>query len=82
MVSSVVHDRRRFLPVRAALALTSVLGLGLGLGSGGETAKSPYKIQVKDEKAVVVDAAADGPIDPTPRLRFQQTGNIFMFQEK
>lgn len=78
MVSSLVHDRRRFLPVRAALALTVVLGLGLAVGSGGETAKSPYKIQVKDEKAVVVDAAADGPIDPTPRLRFQQTGNMFM----
>lgn len=60
------------------LTLGGLLTLGLGASGGGETAKSPYKVQVKDEKSVVVADAADGPIDPTQRIRYQQSGNMYM----
>jgi hypothetical protein len=66
-------------PVRASLALACIFGLGLNFGSSGEVPKAPYKVQVKDEKAVVVEAAAaEGPVDPVARIRYQPPGNMYM----
>src|SRR5262245_23735771 len=62
----------RFLGVTAALVIAEV-----GFGQNGETAKSPFKVKIEDEKAVIV-AAAEGPVDPTPRIRFQAQGNMYM----
>lgn len=61
--------------VGAASAMLGVLVCGLSLG--GEAAKAPFKVTVQDEKAVVV-AAAEGPVDPTVRIKYQPSGNMYM----
>lgn len=68
----------QYVPLqRPALTVAVFLGLALSVGNSGEPAKTPYKINVRDEKATVV-AMAEGPVDPVVRIRLQQAPNLFI----
>jgi hypothetical protein len=51
------------------MGLTALLA-AVWVASAGEEPRNPYKVTIKDEKAVVVEVAL--PVDPTPRIRLAQ----------
>lgn len=67
----------RIASLRCAWTLVAFLGLALNIGNSGEQTKTPYKINVRDEKATVI-AAAEGPVDPVVRIKLQQAPNLFI----
>src|SRR5262245_25795378 len=59
-----------------ALSIVAILvSLGATLNAGsGEKARRPVRVEIQDEKAVVVEAVL--PIDPVKRIQYQPLGNL------
>lgn len=57
-------------------ALGFLAGLSSNISTGQDTPRSPFKVTIQEEKAVVVEG--DMPVDPVARIRLNNSGNFMV----